>query len=163
MKIHILTISAPGAGASQAGPYVEKVVLHHYPQAEVSCAETGNGPEQIRDALARQAGADFIITLGGIGITAGEVAPEVTQQYCERLLPGIAEMLRSESYKHSPYASLSRGTAGIRGSTIIVNIPGSLKAALFCTRLLIPLIGYCPKMLRGEVHDSYEPATSARI
>ena len=70
-------------------------------------------------------GADIIITTGGTGIAPRDVTPEATKEVCDRLVPGIAERLRAESLKKTPYASLSRGLAGIRGRTLIVNLPGS--------------------------------------
>jgi molybdopterin adenylyltransferase len=80
------------------------------------------------------------------------VTPEATRGYCERELPGIAEALRAESYKETPTAVLSRGVAGIRGETIIVNFPGSVKAVRLCTRVLIPVMEHALSMLRGEGH-----------
>jgi molybdopterin biosynthesis enzyme MoaB len=83
---------------------------------------------------------------------AVEVVPDEKQAICERELPGIAEALRAESYKETPTAVLSRGAAGIKGNTIIVNFPGSLKAVRLCTRVLIPIMEHALSMLRGEGH-----------
>ena len=88
----------------------------------------------------------------GTGISPRDVTPEATRRFCERELPGIAEMLRARSYEETPMAVLSRGCAGLKGRTIVVNFPGSLKAASLCVRLLIPVMEHALSMLRGEGH-----------
>ena len=160
MKAHVLTVSdraSTGGYEDLSGPHIVKVLLHHYPHLNVTRSVVPDEAEQIWRAFEAQADADFIITTGGTGISPRDITPDVTAQYCERLLPGVAEMLRTESLKQTPYAALSRAVAGVRGNTVIVNIPGSLKGALLCTRVLIPIIGHAPRMLRGEGHTSYEP------
>ncbi|MGV8059163.1 MAG: hypothetical protein AB2L12_14255 [Smithellaceae bacterium] len=74
------------------------------------------------------------------------------EEYCESSLPGISEMLRSESYKETPNAMLSRGYAGIKGKTVIVNFPGSVKAVTLCTKILLPVMGHAIKMINNEGH-----------
>jgi molybdopterin adenylyltransferase len=160
MKVLILTVSdraSKGEYDDISGPHIEKVLVHHYPGLDVARFVVPDEAQDIRKAFEEHSDADFVITTGGTGISPRDVTPDVTAEYCERMLPGIAEILRSESYKQTPYAALSRGVAGIRGKTVIVNLPGSLKGALLCTRILVPLIGHAPKMIRGEGHESYEP------
>jgi molybdopterin adenylyltransferase len=108
--------------------------------------------QAINEAFEAHTDADFILTTGGTGISSRDVTPEATRSYCERELPGIAEALRAESYRETPTAVLSRGIAGIRGNTIIVNFPGSVKAVRLCTRVLIPIMEHALGMLRGEGH-----------
>jgi molybdopterin adenylyltransferase len=108
--------------------------------------------QAINGAFERHTDADFILTTGGTGISFRDVTPEATSSYCERELPGIAEALRAESYRETPTAVLSRGVAGMRGNTIIVNFPGSVKAVRLCTRVLIPIMEHALSMLRGEGH-----------
>ena len=81
------------------------------------------------------------------------MTPEATAAYCDRLVPGIGEILRSESYKVTPQAMLSRGIAGQKGKTIIINLPGSVKAAKFCTGLLLPIVDHAPRMILGKGHE----------
>jgi molybdopterin adenylyltransferase len=165
MKIHVLTVSdraSAGQYDDLSGPHIEKVLVHHYPNVHVTRSVVPDEAGCILRAFEENADADFIITTGGTGISPRDITPDVTVRYCERLLPGVAEMLRTESLKQTPYAALSRGAAGVRGNTVIVNIPGSLKGALLCTRLLIPIIAHAPKMLRGEGHASYEPGMMGR-
>ncbi len=96
--------------------------------------------------------ADWIITTGGTGIGPRDRTADVTAGYCDYLLPGIAETLRAESYKETPNAMLSRGTAGVKGNTIIVNFPGSVKGASLCTRVILPILEHALLMMRGEGH-----------
>ncbi|MBD3390920.1 MAG: molybdenum cofactor biosynthesis protein [Chitinivibrionales bacterium] len=160
MKILVLTVSdsaSRGARQDLAGPHIEKVLLHHFPEAAIARFVAADDAAEIRRAFDEHADAEFVFTTGGTGISPRDITPDVTAEYCERLIPGIPEMLRAESCKQTPYAALSRAVAGIHGTTIIVNLPGSLKGALLCTRLLIPIIGHAAKMLAGEGHESYEP------
>lgn len=103
-------------------------------------------------AAAGDSPADAIITTGGTGIGPRDITPEVSRDWCEKELPGIAETLRSESYKETPSAMLSRGYAGLKGSTLLINFPGSVKAVRLCTRLIIPVISHAPAMIAGGGH-----------
>jgi molybdopterin adenylyltransferase len=76
----------------------------------------------------------------------------VTEQICEKELPGISEMLRRESCKETRFAVFSRGFSGIRNDTIIVNFPGSVEAAALCTQLMLPLLEHGKEMLHGGKH-----------
>ena len=98
---------------------------------------------------------DYIITTRGTGISPRDITPEVTTEYCDRELPGIAEILRAESYLETRNAMLSRGFAGLKGNTFIINFPGSLKAVRLCTRVLIPIMDHSLKMLRGGDHSQH--------
>ncbi len=95
---------------------------------------------------------DYIITTGGTGISERDITPDITKEICDVELPGIAEMLRNESYKETKFAVFSRGIAGVKGKTIIINFPGSVKAVTFCTNLIIPLLEHGIKMLYGGKH-----------
>jgi molybdenum cofactor synthesis domain-containing protein len=160
MKIHILMISAAQTDGCLAGPHIGKVILHHYPDAQVTLSDVPGDADSIGEAFARHSDMDFILTAGGTGIMPGDIVPDITLHYCDRTIPGIAEMLRFESCRLSPYAALSRGTAGIKNHTIIINIPGSLKVALLCTRILIPVLSHIAKLLHGEAHESSESGMS---
>lgn len=95
---------------------------------------------------------DVVITCGGTGVGPRDLTPEATRRACDRELPGIAEMLRLRSLEETPFAVFSRGTAGVKGQTLVINLPGSLRAARFCTRLLAPLLEHGLRMLKGEGH-----------
>jgi molybdenum cofactor synthesis domain-containing protein len=95
---------------------------------------------------------DLLATTGGTGLSPRDNTPEATAAVMERPVPGIPEMLRSMSAEKVPTAWLSRGTAGIAGSTLIVNLPGSLKAVEECMGFLLPVMEHALEVLRGQVH-----------
>jgi molybdopterin adenylyltransferase len=94
--------------------------------------------------------ADIILTTGGTGFAARDVTPEATQAVIQKLTPGIAEFIRIESLKITPHAMLSRGTAGIRNNTLIINLPGSPKAAVENLRIILPILPHAIELL----HDA---------
>lgn len=96
--------------------------------------------------------ADFIITTGGTGLGPRDITPEVTRKWCERELPGIAEAIRRESMMETRTAMLSRGCAGSRGSTIVVNVPGSVNGAVFAVGVIAPVMEHAVSMLSGGGH-----------
>ena len=101
------------------------------------------------------AGLDLILTTGGTGFAPRDVTPEATLSVIEKHTPGIVEALRSESLKITQHAMLSRATAGIRGSTLIINLPGSPKAVKENLDMLLPVLPHALELLRGE--GSAEP------
>ena len=99
--------------------------------------------------LADEAQADLVVTTGGTGPAPRDITPEATKAVIEREMPGLAEILRFEGYRKTPMAVLSRGVAGIRGGTLIVNLPGSPKAVREGMEILTPVLPHAIKMLRG--------------
>jgi molybdenum cofactor synthesis domain-containing protein len=91
----------------------------------------------------------LVLTVGGTGVRPTDWTPEATQDVLERAVPGIGEALRQESLKKVRTAMLSRGTAGIRGKTLIVNLPGSPKAARENFAVLLPILDHTIEKLRG--------------
>jgi molybdopterin adenylyltransferase len=155
VRVSVITISdraSRGQYEDRSGPRIVSMLRDALPEAEVETEVVPDEREAILGAFRRHQQADFIFTTGGTGIGARDVTPETTRGYCDRELPGIAETLRAESYKETPMAVLSRGWAGVRGNTIIVNFPGSLNAAVLCTRLLLPVMEHALRMLHGEGH-----------
>ena len=107
-----------------------------FPDAAVTRTIVPDEERQITAALEANTGADFVITTGGTGLSPRDITPEVTMDFCERAIPGIAEMLRAASMRETPSSALSRAWAGSRGTTIVVNLPGAEKAARFCMTVL---------------------------
>jgi molybdenum cofactor synthesis domain-containing protein len=157
LAIAVITVSDrayAGEYADLSGPKITGIITERFPQARLSLTVVPDEERLIRQALEERIrqGCDYIFTTGGTGISPRDVTPEVTRALCERDLPGVAELLRRESYRETAYAVFSRGYCGVKGNTIIVNFPGSVKGVSLCTRLLLPLLEHGVKMLRGEGH-----------
>jgi len=91
----------------------------------------------------------LIVTTGGTGPAARDVTPEATVAVCEKLLPGFGELMRSVSLAHVPTAILSRQTAGTRGASLIVNLPGKPSSIRECLMAVFPAIPYCIDLIGG--------------
>lgn len=155
MKVLVLTVSdraSAGEYEDLSGPAIADTIAEHIPEVETTREVVPDEPDRIEAALRAGLSADVIITTGGTGIGPRDVTPDVTARFCDRLVPGIAEVLRSESYKETPHAMLSRAVAGVKCKTLVVNVPGSAKGARFCAELLIPVIRHAPRMLAGAGH-----------
>lgn len=98
-------------------------------------------------------GLDLVLTTGGTGLSPRDITPEATKEVIEREVPGLAEAMRAESLKKTPHAMLSRAVCGIRGQTLIVNLPGSPKAAAECLTVIMPAIPHAVEVLRGEAYE----------
>ena len=108
-------------------------------------------------SLADRADVDVVITTGGTGFTARDITPEATRAVIERDVPGIAERLRAVGAAATPYAALSRGVAGLRGSTLIVNLPGSTGGVRDGLRVLDDVIDHAVQLLRGIDTETHDP------
>lgn len=104
-------------------------------------------------ALADQRGAALVVTTGGTGFSPQDVTPEATAAVCQRMAPGIPEAMRHASLKITPRAMLSRAAAGIRGGTLIINLPGSPKGARENLEAVLPTLEHGLRMLRGGPAD----------
>ena len=99
--------------------------------------------------MADEAGCCLVVTTGGTGPAPRDVTPEATVAVCQKLLPGFGELMRATSLKYVPTAILSRQTAGIRGRTLIVNLPGRPKAIRENLEAVFPAIPYCIDLFEG--------------
>ncbi|PLX76584.1 MAG: molybdenum cofactor biosynthesis protein [Desulfuromonas sp.] len=96
---------------------------------------------------------DLILTTGGTGFAPRDVTPEATRIVIERQAPGLSEAMRAAGMEKTPHAMLSRGISGIRGQTLIVNLPGSERAARESLEAILPALPHALKTLRGDTHD----------
>lgn len=108
--------------------------------------------EQIEATLVRLVDDEqccLVVTTGGTGPARRDVTPEATEAVCDRMMPGFGELMRAESLKFVPTAILSRQTAGLRGSSLIVNLPGKPKSIRECLDAVFPAIPYCIDLMEG--------------
>lgn len=114
--------------------------------------------EKIQEMLLRMVNdfhCDVIFTTGGTGLAPRDVTPEATREILEREIPGIAEALRARGIKEKPTAMLSRGLAGVRAKTLIINLPGSPKAVEDSFLVLRPILVHAVQLIQGKVSDCW--------
>lgn len=155
-KIGILTVSDRASRAEYedlGGPaiadYLNEVLDSSWEAVPRVIPDTQSTIEQTLIELADEQGCCLIVTTGGTGPAARDVTPEATEAICEKLMPGFGELMRKVSLQYVPTAILSRQTAGIRGNTLIVNLPGSPKAIAQCLDAVFPAIPYCIDLIEG--------------
>jgi len=104
-------------------------------------------------SLADRDELDVVLTAGGTGLGPRDSTPEATVSICTRLVPGLGELMRQEGRQSNELAALSRATAGVRGSTLIVNLPGSPRGAVESLQTVAALLPHAVEVLRGARHD----------
>jgi molybdenum cofactor synthesis domain-containing protein len=136
----------------KSGPAIESILAEKLPETVIERLIVSDDASAIEETLSSHRDKDVIITTGGTGIGPRDNTPDITEKFCDRLVPGIAEYLRTESIKQTINAVLSRGVAGIKGTTLIINLPGSVKGASFCAEQLIKILPHALKMMSGKGH-----------
>lgn len=117
--------------------------------------------EQTLKELVDEAGCCLVLTTGGTGPAKRDVTPEATESVCDRMMPGFGELMRMESLKYVPTAILSRQVAGLRGTSLIVNLPGKPKAIRQCLDAVFPAIPYCIDLMEGPRLETDETVIKA--
>ena len=154
MRVAIITLSDSGyAGQREdrSGPVI-RAMAEEAGYEVVHTALLPDGVEPLAGELKRLCDgdlADLVLTTGGTGFSPTDLTPEATLSVVERLAPGIAEAMRWQALQITPRAMLSRAAAGIRGKTLIVNLPGSPKAVRECLEFILPALGHGLEILRG--------------
>ncbi|MFQ5611339.1 MAG: molybdopterin adenylyltransferase [Anaerolineae bacterium] len=163
LRVGVLTISdrgAAGAYEDRSGAIIRKMVSGQMPAAIVESAIIPDEFDRIRDTLVAWADGkqlDLILTTGGTGFAPRDVTPEATRAVIERETPGLVLAMLQASLAVTPHAMLSRMAAGIRGKTLIVNLPGSPKAAGENLETILPALPHGLELMRGEPVESHEP------
>jgi molybdopterin adenylyltransferase len=151
-KALVLTISDSASAGKRddlSGPEAKRILQEA--GFEVAAVEIlPDEHDQIETRLRRSCEEDFrlVVTSGGTGLSPRDVTPEATRAVIDRPVPGIAELMRLESFKITPRAALSRATAGIRQSTLIINLPGSVKGVRECLAAVRPILGHAVEVLK---------------
>lgn len=162
-KIGILTVSdraSAGVYEDLSGKAIIEV-LGEYIKSEWESVYVVIPDEQpiIEEALKDMAdmqGCCLIVTTGGTGPALRDVTPEATEAVCEKMMPGFGELMRQVSLKYVPTAILSRQTAGIRGKTLMINLPGKPKSIKECLDAVFPAVPYCIDLLEGPFIECHE-------
>jgi molybdenum cofactor synthesis domain-containing protein len=149
----IITVSTKGAAGKrvdESGPAIREALeaagikVVHTKVVSDGVTPVGNA---IREASQK---ANVVITSGGTGLSPNDMTPEATRRVIDREAPGIAEALRAHSLTMTPHGMLSRGIAGTLGAALVVNLPGSPKAARESLEVLIPVLAHAVELLAGE-------------
>jgi molybdenum cofactor synthesis domain-containing protein len=149
----VVTVSdscARGEREDLSGPAVVQVLqkLHFSVTVREVVPDDSIPIQNILIRLARE--VRFVVTTGGTGIAARDVTPEATKAVCDRLLDGVAERMRSEGSRKTPFALLSRGVCGVRGRALILNLPGSPTGAVESLEAVVHLIPHAIDLLSGK-------------
>lgn len=154
MLLAVITISdrcSQGLMADTAGPAVADILVREWPHAQVDTALLPDEEDAIVALLEQFAvdGAALVLTVGGTGFSPRDHTPEATRRVIDRQAPGIAEAMRSLGAAENRYAWLSRGVAGLKGPTIIVNLPGSKRGAEQSLASILPLLKHGIEVAQG--------------
>jgi molybdopterin adenylyltransferase len=162
-RIGILTVSdraSRGAYEDEGGPAIRACLEEFLTSPwEAVYRIIPDEQSQIEDALRRMADEEkccLVVTTGGTGPALRDVTPEATEAVCEKILDGFGEQMRAVSLKKVPTAILSRQIAGIRGRTLIVNLPGRPRAIRECLLAVFPAVPYCIDLLEGPRLETNE-------
>ncbi|MGL1890552.1 MAG: MogA/MoaB family molybdenum cofactor biosynthesis protein [Spirochaetaceae bacterium] len=156
MNILIITLSdraSKGEYEDLSGPKIENILQKHYKEdVKITRKLIPDSKILLMDSLNHGNGYDIILTTGGTGLGPRDFTPDVCQSWADKEAPGISEYIRTESIKETKNAILSRGYAGIKGSTLVINFPGSVKAVTLCTNILLDILPHAVSMIAGGKH-----------
>jgi len=154
-KVAILTISDRGSKGERedsSGPLIQEMVKD-LPAEVIHYEIIPDDKEIIVKALKKsvdQLKADLILTTGGTGLSPRDVTPDATLEVIEKQVPGFSEAMRAESLRKTPHAMISRAIAGVRSSSLIVNLPGSPKSVRENISVILPALPHALSKLKGD-------------
>jgi molybdopterin adenylyltransferase len=153
----VVTISDKGSRGERedrSGPALKEMLSESYRVRDIIIIpdETEVIAATLRDLVDLE-NVDLIITTGGTGLAKRDVTPEATRLIIDRDLPGFSEIMRSESYRITPHGIISRGITGTRKESLIINLPGSPKAAAECLSFVLKAIPHALSKLKGDTSD----------
>ncbi|MBI5699286.1 MogA/MoaB family molybdenum cofactor biosynthesis protein [Candidatus Saganbacteria bacterium] len=150
MKVGIITVSDKGSKGERedlSGPAIKALVQADSFEYALVPDETDKIAGVLKEFVDIK-GCDLVFTTGGTGLSCRDVTPEATRQVLDREIPGISEVMRSESFKTKKTAALSRAIAGQRGKSLIINLPGSPRAVKECLEIIMPVIPHALEVLK---------------
>lgn len=160
VTLGILTVSTKGAASARedtSGDAIAQLATAEPLWATVAERRIVADDRTAIEATLREWADDrklnLILTTGGTGLSPTDVTPEATLAVVERLAPGLAEAMRAESLRVTPFAMLTRAVAGVRGATLIVNLPGSPKGVRECLAVIWPALPHAIDILTSRVTD----------
>jgi len=161
-RVAILTISDRGSKGERedsSGPLIEEMVKD-LPGQVIHYEIIPDEKERIARALKKSADelrADLILTTGGTGLSPRDVTPDATLEVIDKEVPGFSEAMRAESLKKTPHAMISRAICGIRGSSLIVNLPGSPRSVRENLGVILPALPHALSKLKGDPSECGQP------
>jgi molybdopterin adenylyltransferase len=153
-RVAIITVSDKGSAGlrdDRSGPALRAILEKDYEIVDMVIVP--DEEEIIAGTIVNEIdcqGVDLVITTGGTGLTKRDVTPEATRKVIDRDLPGFAEIMRVESYKITPTGIISRGICGIRRESIVINVPGSPKAAAECLMFVLAALPHALDKVKGD-------------
>ena len=160
----ILTISDKGSRGERedlSGPMLREILNKagfSIAKAEVLPDDQQLLEQELRH-LADESRLDLVVTTGGTGVSPQDVTPDATLAVIDREVPGMAEAMRLSSLAKTPHAMLSRAVVGVRGQTLIINLPGSVKGARENMQVLLPALDHALDKIQGDPSDCGNPST----
>ncbi len=168
VRIGIVTVSdraSSGAYEDKGGPamreWLERALTTPWEAIARVVPDEQDHVEAVLKALCDKEGCCLVVTTGGTGPAPRDVTPEATEAVCEKMLPGFGELMRQESLKFVPTAILSRQTAGVRGNSLIINLPGKPSAIADCLNAVFPAVPYCIDLIYGPFLETNESVCKA--
>jgi molybdenum cofactor synthesis domain-containing protein len=153
MSAAVITVSdssARGERKDLSGPAVADLLKQNNFSVVATQVVPDDQQQIVKLIVQMAAQARLVVTTGGTGIAERDVTPEATRSVCDRLIEGIAERMRSEGAKKTPFAVLSRGVCGVRGQSLILNLPGSPTGAVESLQTVIKLLSHALDLLAGK-------------
>jgi molybdopterin adenylyltransferase len=153
----IITVSDKGSRGERedkSGPFLAEMLKSSYDMADMVIVP--DEADLIAGAMKKlidERRVDLVVTTGGTGLSSRDVTPEATKMVIEKELPGFAEIMRIESYKITPHGIISRAICGTRKESIILNLPGSPKAATECLAFVMAALPHALSKLKGDTAD----------
>jgi molybdopterin adenylyltransferase len=167
-RIGIVTVSdraSRGEYQDLGGPaitqWLEKALRSTWEPVKRMVPDEQDQVEQVLQQLCDEEGCCLVVTTGGTGPARRDVTPEATEAVCDKLLDGFGELMRSVSLQFVPTAILSRQIAGIRGGSLIINLPGKPSAIADCLNAVFPAVPYCVDLIDGPFLETDESVIKA--